>query len=167
MTAPYRRTGIAVLLAVGAALAGCTGGQTPTVAPSSAAAPVSPPAVCGSPVEKGPLPDWASAGFSGSSAIPHVFGRGGDIAAILFAYPLTYARTDGANNKILWVSRPEVKSDPLVITGRLDGTGEPVVRTVEGGPGPSIIDFPRAGCWRLSLAWSGHTDTLDLSYAAS
>ncbi|MDI1461516.1 hypothetical protein QEZ54_11085 [Catellatospora sp. KI3] len=165
MTAPYRRTGIAVLLAACAALAACTGGQAPTAAASSAAAPASPPAACGSPVETGPLPDWASAGFSGSSAIPHVFGRNGDIAAVLFAHPLTAARTDGMSNKILWVSHPQPTSDPLVITGRLDGTGDPVVRTVDGGPGPSIIDFPQAGCWRLTLTWSGHTDTLDLVYA--
>jgi hypothetical protein len=42
--------------------------------------------------------------------------------------------------------------------------GHPVTRVVVGGPGPSIIDLPAAGCWRVSLAWSGRTDTLDLQY---
>jgi hypothetical protein len=52
-------------------------------------------------------------------------------------------------------------------TGKLrdrDGTSEPVRRTVAGGPGPSIVDLPAAGCWRLALTWSGHTDTMDLVY---
>jgi hypothetical protein len=35
---------------------------------------------------------------------------------------------------------------------------------VGGGPGPSIIDLPQAGCWHLALKWSGHTDTMRLTY---
>jgi hypothetical protein len=42
--------------------------------------------------------------------------------------------------------------------------GAPVHRRVEGGPGPSGVDLPRAGCWRLRLRWSGHTDRLDVRY---
>jgi hypothetical protein len=42
--------------------------------------------------------------------------------------------------------------------------GVPVRREVDGGPGPSIINLPSAGCWRLSLTWSGHRDQLDLRY---
>jgi hypothetical protein len=38
------------------------------------------------------------------------------------------------------------------------------MRVVPGGPGPSIVNLPQAGCWRLTLAWSGQTDTLDLAY---
>lgn len=50
----------------------------------------------------------------------------------------------------------------------LDGTAVGPVqrRTVGGGPGPSIIDMPTAGCWQFTLRWSGHTDTVDLPYAA-
>jgi hypothetical protein len=44
--------------------------------------------------------------------------------------------------------------------------GAPVVRRVTGSPGPSIIDLPAAGCWRLTLRWSGRVDTLDLRYVA-
>jgi hypothetical protein len=43
--------------------------------------------------------------------------------------------------------------------------GKPVTRVVDGGPGPSIIDLPAAGCWRLDLKWAGHADTLDVRYA--
>ncbi|WP_330437653.1 hypothetical protein OHB44_18180 [Micromonospora sp. NBC_00821] len=91
--------------------------------------------------------------------------------AVLFAHPLRQVRTDGSNNKILWVARAATTSpDPtapatLVITARLDGTDTRVIREVAGGPGPSIIDLPEAGCWRLDLRWSGHADTMDLVYA--
>jgi hypothetical protein len=39
-----------------------------------------------------------------------------------------------------------------------------VVRVVVGGPGPSGINLPSPGCWRLTLQWSGRTDHLDLEY---
>ena len=44
---------------------------------------------------------------------------------------------------------------------------QPVRRALPGGPGPSIIDLPAAGCWRLTLRWSGRSDVLDLRYAAN
>jgi hypothetical protein len=52
----------------------------------------------------------------------------------------------------------------LLITAKLDGTGETADRKVTGGPGPSIIDLPRAGCWRLTLRWADYTDEMDLVY---
>ncbi|MFF4874583.1 hypothetical protein [Micromonospora sp. NPDC000668] len=91
--------------------------------------------------------------------------------AVLFAHPLAQVRQDGSSNKILWVSRaattsPDTTSpDTLAITATLDGTDTRVTREVAGGPGPSIIDMPRAGCWHLELRWAGHTDTMDLVYA--
>jgi len=36
-----------------------------------------------------------------------------------------------------------------------------------GGPGPSIINLPVAGCWRFRLRWSGRTDTIDLRFVAN
>lgn len=153
-------------------VAGCTtttsGGSA---APAATTATASAVTGCGSRVETGSLPDWADAGFSGDARVPHVFGAKGDIVAVLFAHPLRQVRDDGSNNKILWVARAATTSpDPvapatLVITARLDGTDTQVIREVPGGPGPSIIDLPRAGCWRLDLSWSGHTDTMDLVYA--
>ncbi|RLP84379.1 hypothetical protein EAD89_26175 [Micromonospora sp. BL4] len=121
---------------------------------------------CGSRIETGSLPDWADTGFSGDARVPHVFGAKGDIVAVLFAHPLAQVRQDGSNNKILWVSRPTSTSrEALAITATLDGTDTRVTREVAGGPGPSIIDLPRAGCWHLELRWAGHTDTMDLVYA--
>lgn len=159
-------------------LAGCT----TTASGGSAAAPSATATVstatsasaatgCHSPIETKSLPDWADAGFHGSSKGPHVFGAKGDIVAVLFAHPLRQVREDGSNNKILWVARAATTSpDPtapatLVITATLDGTDTHVTREVAGGPGPSIIDMPQAGCWHLDLRWSGHSDTMDLVYA--
>ncbi|MEU8212919.1 hypothetical protein AB0B85_27405 [Micromonospora sp. NPDC049044] len=170
-------------------LAGCattTGGGSvaptttaPTTTPSSAGAATTAGAAgvagaatgCHSRVETTSLPDWADTGFHGGSSGPHVVGAKGDIVAVLFAHPLRQVRKDGSNNKILWVARAATTSpDPtapaaLVITATLDGTDTRVTREVAGGPGPSIIDMPQAGCWHLDLRWSGHTDTMDLVYA--
>ena len=44
--------------------------------------------------------------------------------------------------------------------------GSTVTRTVAGGPGPSIINLPTPGCWRLTLRLSGHADHIDLQYSA-
>ncbi|WP_406044583.1 hypothetical protein OG799_08930 [Micromonospora sp. NBC_00898] len=92
---------------------------------------------------------------------------------MLFGYPLTQATQDGANNKILWVSRPATTSSDttspaaLAITAKLDGTETRVTREATGDPGPSIIDMPQADCWHLELRWSGRTDTMDLVYTHS
>jgi hypothetical protein len=65
---------------------------------------------------------------------------------------------------VLWVAQSQDGAGDLTITARLDGTTTTLTRTVPGGPGPSIVDLPSAGCWRLTLAWPGHTDSLDLTY---
>ncbi|MEU5781205.1 hypothetical protein [Micromonospora lupini] len=151
-------------------------GPLTTPASGAAATPAGTPSVraatgCASRVETGSLPDWADEGFHGDTRMPHVFGARGDIVAVLFTHPLAQVRTDGSTNKILWVSRPVTTSPAtyspatLVITATLDGTDTRVTREVAGGPGPSIIDMPRAGCWHLDLRWGGRTDTMDLVYA--
>jgi hypothetical protein len=64
------------------------------------------PTRCHMELRTGVLPVWARAGFSGPRPrIPHVLGRSGRIAAILFGYPLRSPTAPGRNNKILWVSR--------------------------------------------------------------
>ena len=94
-----------------------------------------------------------------------MLGRSGNIVGVLFGAPLTAPPAPDRSNKILWVSQAPVTSgDPLRITARLDGATETVTREVAGGPGPSIIDLPRAGCWHLTLTWSGTTETMDLTY---
>jgi hypothetical protein len=145
-------------------LVGCTAEPSP-VRPSSPtqAAPSPARTGCGSPVETGPLPEWARAGFSGDSAMPHVTGDRGDIVAAIFGYPLAVSRPQGPTNKILWVSKISTSPGDLVIEAKLDGSDVSASRRVAGGPGPSIIDLPQAGCWRMTLTWSGHTDVMELT----
>ena len=155
---------VTVLLLV-LALSGCTT-REPQAAPP--AQPTTAPAACGSPVVTDALPAWARTGFSGDgSGNPHVFGRSGDILGVLFGAPLQAPPAPDRGNKILWVSKaPLTPGDDLLITAKRDGSTETAERKVLGGPGPSIIDLPTAGCWRLTLRWSGHTDTMDLTYAS-
>jgi hypothetical protein len=96
----------------------------------------------------------------------YVQGAGGDIVGVLFGWPLTAPPARDHQNKILWVARVSEGGDPLRITARLAGSGAVVQRQVEAGPGPSIVDMPRAGCWRFDLTWSGHRDEVQVPYAA-
>jgi hypothetical protein len=117
----------------------------------------------------GVLPMWARGGFSDPNPrIPHVLGRSQRIVAILFGYPLLSPPSARRKNKILWVARRTPNASALRISAqRMSGSstvGAPVTRKVSGGPGPSIVNLPSPGCWRLTLRWSGRMDTLDLSY---
>lgn len=159
------QSAVLLVCTVVALVTGCTAGNTPT----RTAAPTpetSPPARtgCGSPVETGPLPEWARTGFSGDARMPHVLGDRGEIVAAIFGHPLSVSRPEGPTNKILWVSRADDPPGDLVIEAELDGSDTSVTQRVTGGPGPSIVDLPQPGCWHLTLNWSGRTDTLDLSY---
>jgi hypothetical protein len=103
--------------------------------------------------------------------MPYLLGRSGRIAAILWADPLRWPAPKDHNNKILWVSHaPEIPGSDLRISAQLmsgsTAIGAPVVRRVMGGPGPSIINLPAAGCWRLTLRWSRLTDAMDVRYVA-
>jgi hypothetical protein len=128
------------------------------------------PVPCKPVVSNGVLPDWARGGFSEKQPrIAHEVGRMGWIAAILFAQPLLSPAGRTVNNKILWVARnPQATPSDLRISAqRMLGArpvGAPVARRVQGGPGPSIINLPRAGCWRFTLRWSHNVDELDLAY---
>jgi hypothetical protein len=116
------------------------------------------------------LPAWARAGFHPPTVgIPHVLGSSGAIVAILFHYPLQAPPPVNHNDKILWVSRlPYTWRATLRISAqRMNGTqllGAPVQTSIKGGPGPSAINLTTPGCWRFSLRWAGHTDSLDLQY---
>jgi hypothetical protein len=118
------------------------------------------------------LPVWARGGFSAPKPrMPYRLGREGRIAAILWADPLRSPAPMDHNNKILWVSHaPMIPGSDLRISAQLmSGStpmGNPVARRVMGGPGPSIINLPAAGCWSLNLSWSGHHDHLTLRYSA-
>ena len=136
-----------------------------------------PTGVC-APADEGVLPPWARTGFSDPEPrVAHVMSDHGRIVAILFGRQLHAPPSDEVGNKILWVAQPLASAhEPaagapvdLTITARLPGPDLVVHRTVTGGPGPSIVDLPRAGCWQLSLRWgedSQQQDTMSLEYAA-
>jgi hypothetical protein len=149
------------MIAVVLLLSGCASAPTPTSAPSASTG-------CAYNVRRDVLPAWARTGFSdpSPSGVPYLLGAKGDILGVAFGYPLTAPPPGtGRANKILWVSRvPVTAPATLTVTARQDGAPRPETREVAGGPGPSIIDLPRPGCWHLTLTWSGHTDTLDLRY---
>jgi hypothetical protein len=149
----------AALIAAGAAAVASAAAGSSTAAPA-----------CHSVVHHGVLPAWARTGFSDPRPrLPHVMGRSGEIAALVFGYPLHSPALKDRGNKILWVSRRTVKplSDLRISAQRMEGrrrVGRPVTRVVVGGPGPSGINLPAPGCWRLTLRWSGRSDELDLRY---
>jgi hypothetical protein len=143
--------------------AGC-GQMTPSPSPALAIR-------CDGSPDRGVLPEWARAGFTDPQpVIPHVFSTSGDIVAILFGDPLSSPPSTGHSNKILWVSRDHDATSGLTISAqRMDGTnpvGAPVEVRLDHFPGPSTVDLPGAGCWRLALNGPDWTDVLDLQYVA-
>ena len=129
---------------------------------------------CAPQVRNGVLPVWMRGGWQPGAKpqTTYVVGRNGAIGAVLWgARALDSPPAQSRNNKILWVPRHISKSvAPLWIkmqeTDGVQAVGAPVRRIITSGPGPSIVDAPSAGCWRLTLTWSGRKDTLDLVYAA-
>ncbi|MCK2217019.1 hypothetical protein MF672_024970 [Actinomadura sp. ATCC 31491] len=133
----------------------------PAATGAAAAAPCTPARV----VDAEP-PVWANAGFTPGTKVRYAASESGDMLAVLFGYPLYSPPLPDRANKVLWRSRaPLVPSDPLLIEARLGGTGPPTRIKVLGGPGPSYVDVPSPGCWRLKLTWSSRTDSIDLEYA--
>jgi hypothetical protein len=53
---------------------------------------------------------------------------------------------------------------PLHIRAQLQGTSQTVTTDLPNGPGPSYVNMPAAGCWQMSLTWSGYHDTIALEY---
>jgi hypothetical protein len=103
--------------------------------------------------------------------LPHVLGASGNVVAILWGFPLLSPAPRDHNNKILWVSRVATNpgSSLRIAAQRMTGArslGAPIGRIVMGGPGPSTINLPSPGCWRVTLRWSRSVDSLDLQYYA-
>ncbi len=163
LTVLVRLTALAPLVVL--LVAGCGPASTSQPPPSAAAA-----RPCMAHVDRGVLPEWARAGFGDPQpAMPHVLGDSGEIVAILFGDPLSSPVASDHANKILWVSHDAavVASSLDISAQRMDGVtpvGEPVTRQIAGGPGPSHVDLPGAGCWRLGLTWADRSDSLDLEY---
>jgi hypothetical protein len=158
---------VALVVAVPAVVLGVTrSGAQDAVTPVPAASSPVPPMSdgCTGPVPERLVPEWARTGFSEPEPRePLVLGERGDIVAILFGGTLHAPPAADRNNKILWVSRVS-GAGSLVIDATLVGGTETARREVEGGPGPSYADLPRAGCWQLRLSWGGHVDTMRLRY---
>jgi hypothetical protein len=173
---------VAVLTMLGVlTLTGCASDGSPSSHPSAgrsggaaAGSSVSPAPAgreCRADYTPSPLPTWARTGFQPpDQPMPYVLGDKGEIVAILWAdhHPLVVPPAADRNNKILWVPRGSsgVGDASLRIEARLDGRGQTETRTVEGGPGPSIIDLPSPGCWSLDLTWGDYHDHLELEYAS-
>jgi len=131
-------------------------GRDPSTPPGGGSA-------CTGNVVTAPLPSWARTGFSPAGyRTPHVIGRHGRILAVLFVTLRVHQPPD-VGNKVLWVSNTGY--GPLHIRATLEGTTRTVTRTLPDGPGPSYVDMPAAGCWRMTLTWAGHSDALALEYA--
>ncbi|MHC5904928.1 hypothetical protein ACVNF4_13645 [Streptomyces sp. S6] len=123
-------------------------------------------------VEQGSLPSWARKEFEQDGPQRHMVGDKGEIVAVLFGYPYHAPAAKGRENKILWVAKDSEDSAgmgpdrKLIIKASLAGTKEVVTRSISGGPGPSLVDMPKPGCWKFSLSWPGHSDSLDVEYLA-
>lgn len=131
---------------------------------------------CTGAIQVRPLPAWAQVGFDPpGQKVRQVQGSRGQILGVVFADHLRAPAKEGYGNKILWLVAPgapnarpaEAGTSPdLRIEASLIGGALAVRRIVLGGPGPSLVDMPRAGCWRFNLAWDGHQDTVVLPYFA-
>jgi hypothetical protein len=118
-------------------------------------------AACRSNVVTGVLPVWARAGFSDPRPVmPYVTSASGRIVGILFE-PLTGPPRDDSGDKVLWVWQ-----DPVIegvhAVARIDGTGPAVSFVDPGVTGPSSVSLPSPGCWRVTITWTGGSDTIDL-----
>jgi hypothetical protein len=128
-----------------------------------------PEAACQPHPVDGVIPGWARSGFHPAAyRMYYELGRSDRIVALLWAHPLRSPQSPRYFNKILWVSRLPVNGSPTLIRAQqMKGThdvGMPVTETVVGGPGPSYLNMPSPGCWRMTLTWSGYRDSLDLDY---
>lgn len=121
---------------------------------------------CGrTPLLLGAAPGWAAS--ANPPPIRYALADRGEVAGFLFGYPLVAPASATESDKVLWVV-DSVRAGPLRVTGHPLGAARPVVSSswpANSEPGeiyPSLISVPSPGCWRFTLAWPGHTDTVDL-----
>jgi hypothetical protein len=159
--------GAGAAAAVVLVLASC-GGSAPAGSPD-------PSARCAAAaVHHGPPPAWTAAAWADSSpgfSVPYSVATGSRAAAFFFAKSLRAGHPTDPANKVLWVVGQPRQGMPLTISARRIGDRSPTVRISEpadSGPGeiyPSYVDLPRAGCWRLALAWAGHRAAINVHVA--
>ena len=115
------------------------------------------------------LPEWARTGFSDPEpVVPHVRSRSGDVVAILFGGGLWSPPRPDVSNKVLWDWRavPGGATGDVTMTAQLAGTDRVVTTGLPRPEGPSTVDLPAPGCWRITLKSPRGTDTIDLQYDA-
>lgn len=164
-------------------IAGCASTATPTVTnPSTSRSATTSPGSsaastgCGDTVvRRGNVPAWlvTAGGGSGSQSgaptyLPYVIASPPIAGGYLFVFPL-HSGARGAN-KILWAVGYPRNGSNLVISAHPLTSSRPVITETladDSYPGeiyPDGLAVPYAGCWQLTLSWSGHTATLDLAY---
>ena len=163
----YRRAVTVAPLAAALAVLGVVG-TIVLVRPAAVDPAASPPTAC-APIRTAVLPTWARAGFSDPEpSMPFITSKSGAMVAIVFANPLISPALPDLGNKILWVTNDDDSAtDGLHIAGHLENGTATMKATVDGGPGPSLINVPVAGCWHFDLSWGSHRDTIDIPYAKS
>jgi hypothetical protein len=127
-------------------------------------------------LHRGTLPGWAEPSYSasGSRSTPWPYGvaRNGTAVAVVFGFPLRAGTPANRTNKVLWIVRLPRNGSPLTVTARpMRGAGPSVHASwpADSGPGeiyPSYLNVPHAGCWRVTLSWAHHSDSIDLHYRA-
>jgi hypothetical protein len=119
---------------------------------------------CESTITRAVLPDWARTGFSDPEPVmPFVRSASGNVVAILFTDELASPPRSDIANKVLWVwDQLPADTTSIHAIARLNGTGPAVTAGLPAPAGPSYVDLPTPGCWRLTLTWPGGSDTIDL-----
>jgi hypothetical protein len=122
----------------------------------------------------GAVPAWTAPAFADGSSRrppwPHAVSALANVVAVVFGYPLRAGHPTNPANKILWIMRQPRNGSPLTITAKPMHGSSGAVRSVwpaDSSPGeiyPSYVNVPRPGCWKLSLRWAGHTDSIELPY---
>lgn len=162
--APRQRIGRR--LAIAASVLGAASAAAALAVWGTSGGHANPPAngsACAGAVTTTALPTWARTGFTPRGFHwPHVVSDHGQIIAVLFG-PLRVHQPAGTHNKVLWVAKTGY--GPLHIRAQLEGTSRTVTRTL-ADIGPSYVNMPAAGCWRMSLSWSPYHDTIALRYQA-
>jgi hypothetical protein len=152
----------AVLVAGAAVIErGRDGSTSPAVATTPAPA-------CDGTARSQALPGWARDGFTDPEPIvPFVRSRSGNVVAILFGGRLWSPPRKDVSNKVLWVWRQMQggAGGEVTMTAQLVGTRTVVTTGLPRPEGPSTVDLPLPGCWRITLRSPGGTDTIDLDYA--
>lgn len=142
---------------------------------SSVHVPAAPVTCATTPVRHGAVPRWTAPAWSSSSPgfaahLRYVVSAGGNVVGVLFTHRLRAGTPENPANKILWIVRRPRHGRPLSIHAEPVGVSARGVTTswpANSSPGeiyPSTDDVPFPGCWRFTLRWAGHVDTLALRY---